>query len=282
MCIGTLYIVSTPIGNIGDITVRAQEVLQQVNLVLCEDTRHTQKLLNQLGIRASRLQSLHEHNERQKSPGYIQAMLNGEKIALVSDAGTPLLSDPGFLLVRLARQAGVHIQVVPGACAAIAALSVSGAATDSFYFEGFLPHKTVARKKALQRIGDISCTVVLYESVHRLLGTLNDMQHVWSAQRAIIIAKELTKLHERVISGTISEVIAAFEHHPEWCQGEFVLVIPALPASSDSGVSELGKKIMHELSSELGCSKAAKIAARISGDSRNDLYKLESHHIRKV
>jgi 16S rRNA (cytidine1402-2'-O)-methyltransferase len=218
---GTLYIVSTPIGNLQDITLRALETLKTVDLIACEDTRQTLKLLRHYDIRRP-LESLHDHNERQRTPQLIAQLKAGRSIALVSDGGTPLVSDPGWWLVHQAIEERVPVTWIPGAAAVIGALVLSGLPTDRFVFEGFLPVKRGARHQQLEGLRNETRTVALYESPHRLLKTLRDIQEVLGDIR-VTCARELTKLFEEIRRGRVSELIAHFENHPP--RGEIVLVL---------------------------------------------------------
>lgn len=217
---GTLFVVSTPIGNLSDITRRAIEILEQADWVAAEDTRHTGQLLTHFGIR-NRLESYHDHNKERKTPVLIQRLLNGESVAVVSDAGTPGISDPAFYLVRAAIQAQVVVSPIPGPTAAIAALVASGMPTDRFVFEGFLPVKK-GRKTRLEFLKEESRTIVLYESPHRILRTLNDL-HTTLGDRSCAVCRELTKKFEEIIRGTFSECAAVFSK--KTIKGEFVLII---------------------------------------------------------
>ncbi len=208
-----LYVVATPIGNLGDMTPRAIEVLKQVEVIAAEDTRHSRRLLNHFGI-GTPLLSCHEHNERQQAEKLLARLQQGDSVALISDAGTPLISDPGYFLVRTVREAGVKVVPVPGASAIIAALSVSGLATDRFFFEGFLPSKSSGRKKRLAELADFSCTWACYESTHRISDSLKDFAEVLGGSRYIVLAREMTKTFETVLAGTISEVMPVWKTTP--------------------------------------------------------------------
>jgi 16S rRNA (cytidine1402-2'-O)-methyltransferase len=218
---GTLYIVATPIGNLKDITLRALETLRTVDLIACEDTRHTRKLLNHFNIQKPLL-SLHEHNERERAGELIGRMAGGESIALVSDAGTPAVSDPGFDLVRAARTADIAVVPVPGPTALIAALVASGVECDAFFFCGFLPSRSAARRKRLQQLRDIPATLIFYEAPHRIARSLEDCKDVLGDRKAAV-ARELTKVHEEIVTGTLAELAARFEAGT--AKGEFVVVI---------------------------------------------------------
>ena len=211
---GRLYVVATPIGNLGDLSVRAREILQTVSLIAAEDTRHTGVLLKHFGIRTPQV-SLHDHNERHRSGGIIERLRQGDSVALVSDAGTPAINDPGFDLVRTAAAAGCEIVAVPGPCAAIAALSIGGLPTDRFCFEGFLPARGAARRKRLQSLAAEARTLVLYEAPHRVRETLEDCAAVFGGERSATVAREITKMHETTYRGPLRELIAHAGSDPD-------------------------------------------------------------------
>lgn len=268
---GCLYVVATPIGNLRDITARAVAVLTEVDLVAAEDTRHTRRLLQHLGI-ATPLQAVHEHNEDAAVAQLLPRLRAGQRIALVSDAGTPLISDPGFPLVRACRQAGVAVQPVPGASALIAALSVAGLPTDRFRFEGFLPRKAAARRQFLETLLHETATLVFYESSHRISAALSDLCVVLGNERLAVLARELTKLHETVLSGPLSELVARVAADENQRKGEFVLMLAgAAAAASDSDV-ELDRTL-GVLLAELPVKQAADLAARLVGVNRNQAYR---------
>lgn len=269
---GKLYVVATPIGNLGDLPPRAEKVLSEVDCIAVEDTRHSGQLLTRFGINKP-LISIHEHNERERAGGLIERLLGGENIALISDAGTPLISDPGFVLVRAAREAGIAVSPVPGPSAAIAALSVAGLPSDHFYFEGFLPHKQGARKKRLHALAGETATMIFYESPHRIDGTLQDMSEIFGEDRQASFARELTKLHETVITGTLEELLGFVESDVNQRRGEIVLVV-AGHRPDVLGVSPEDERVMDILLKELPLKKAAKLASEITGASRNELYQL--------
>ncbi|WP_455385258.1 16S rRNA (cytidine(1402)-2'-O)-methyltransferase, partial [Acidihalobacter prosperus] len=222
---GVLYVVATPLGNLGDISPRAAEILGAVDVVAAEDTRVSGRLLAHLGLSAGRLLSLHEHNEESRVPGLIQRLRDGDSVALISDAGTPLISDPGFRLVVAAREAGVRISPVPGPSALIAALSVAGLPTDRFVFEGFLPAKPAARRSRLQALADERRTLVFYESSHRVEACVGDMAEAFGGARRAVIARELTKRFEQVADGALDELKSWLEADADRSRGEFVLVV---------------------------------------------------------
>ncbi len=225
---GTLYVVATPIGNLGDITLRALEILKQVDLVAAEDTRHSRKLFNHYGI-TTRMTACHEHNEAHKGEYLLQLLQSGSDIALISDAGTPAISDPGEMLVRRCREAGIRVVAVPGASACISALSVAGLPTRRFSFDGFLPPKQGARRRQLQEYAACPVTTVLYEAPHRLVHTLADIVEVLGGQRQLAVARELTKVHEELFRGSAA---MALEHFgATTVRGEIVLLLAPAPAA---------------------------------------------------
>jgi 16S rRNA (cytidine1402-2'-O)-methyltransferase len=273
MSSGTLYIVATPIGNLEDVTARAVRVLSSVDLIAAEDTRHSAKLLRHLGIRAETL-ALHEHNEREQAPKLLDWLRRGKSIALISDAGTPLISDPGYALVRAAHAAGVPVVPIPGASAVIAALSVAGLPSDRFVFEGFLPPRDAARRAALERLRAEARTLIFYEAPHRIRECLRDMADIFGAEREATVARELTKQFETVRAGTLGELSAWVARHDEQQLGEFVLLLhgAARTEEADAGSVE-AERVLRILLEQLPVSQAAELAARISGVARNALYK---------
>ncbi|MEH6416341.1 16S rRNA (cytidine(1402)-2'-O)-methyltransferase [Pseudomonas sp. CGJS7] len=267
---GTLHIVATPIGNLGDLSPRALETLRTVAAICAEDTRHTRQLLAHFGSERPLL-ALHQHNEEQQAAQLVARLQGGESLALVSDAGTPLVSDPGYRLVRAARAAGIRVSPVPGACAAIAALSVAGVASDRFSFEGFLPAKTSARRERLTGLAAEPRTLLFYESAHRIEETLDDMIAAFGEQRGAVIARELTKLFETVLDGSLAELAAQVKADPNQRKGEFVVIVEGAGEDADARVIE-GKRIYAKLSEHLPPSTAAKLAAELSGAPRKALY----------
>jgi 16S rRNA (cytidine1402-2'-O)-methyltransferase len=278
-----LYLVATPIGNLGDITLRALEVLKSADRIACEDTRQTQKLLNHYGITTATV-SYHEHNERERAARLIEELKTGARIAVVSDAGTPGISDPGSVLVREAIAAGVSVIPIPGANAALSALIASGLPTDEFHFLGFLPEKAGARRTHLENIAaqsrDSAETVILYEAPHRIADALADLEAVFGPALRIVAARELTKLHEEFLRGTVAEVRAQLTDRDR-IRGEFVLVIEA-PASNTrtgaAGLSETRETLSDQvkrLQSEFNLDEkeALKRLARESGKSKSELYR---------
>jgi len=267
---GTLYVVATPIGNLADLTPRAREVLASVALIAAEDTRHTRQLLSSCGI-GTALTSLHEHNEAHKSAQLVARLAGGESIALVSDAGTPLVSDPGFDLVASARRAGIAVVAIPGACAAIAALSVAGLPTDRFVFEGFLPAKTAARSERLEELAREPRTLIFYEAPHRLADVLRDMTRIFGAERNASISRELTKRFETTYSGTLAQLSETAASDSDMSRGELVIVVSGAPATSTARELD-SDALLRALLQELSPSQAAKVAAHVTGGKRSELY----------
>ena len=267
---GTLYVVATPIGNLGDLTARAREVLAAVDAICAEDTRHTRQLLAQTGIERPLL-ALHEHNEEDMAWKLVERLRAGETLALVSDAGTPLVSDPGYRLVREVRAAGLKVSPVPGASALIAALSVVGLPSDRFVFEGFLPAKAAARRERLSQLAGEPRTLVFHESAHRIEETLADAAAVFGAGRSAAIAREMTKLFETVLDGALSDLQARVAGDPNQRKGEFVLLVQGAGEDADAKIAE-GRRVYAKLSEHLPPSTAAKLAAELTGAPRKALY----------
>ncbi len=267
---GVLHVVATPIGNLGDLSPRALEVLRSVAAVCAEDTRHTRQLLAHFGVERPLL-ALHQHNEDAAVAPLVARLLAGEDLALVSDAGTPLVSDPGFRLVRAARAAGVKVSPVPGACAFVAALSVAGLPSDRFVFEGFLPAKAAARRERLAALAGEARTLAFYESSHRILETLEDMRAAFGAERPAVLARELTKLFETVLDGDLATLCARVAADPDQRRGEFVVLVQGAGDDADARVAE-GRRIYAKLSAHLPPSTAARVAAELSGAPRKSLY----------
>lgn len=267
---GVLFVVATPIGNLGDLSARAREVLSDVDLIAAEDTRHTRQLLQACGIQTP-LTSLHEHNEARKSEALATRLLQGESVALVSDAGTPLISDPGFDLIAAAKRRDIRVVAVPGPCAAIAALCVAGLPTDRFTFEGFLPAKGAARRAWLDRLAQQERTMVFYEAPHRLREVLDDMREMLGADRPASISRELTKRFETTYTGTLAELSRRAHEDADMSRGEIVLVVGGNPRASPAGALD-ADRLLRILLEELPPSQAAKIAARLTGERRSDLY----------
>lgn len=267
---GTLYIVATPIGNLSDLTERARQVLASVDVIACEDTRHTQKLLQHLGLRKPLL-SVHEHNERERVEQVAEHLQKGQTMALVSDAGTPLISDPGYPLVQALREQQLKIVPVPGVSAIITALSAAGLPTDRFTFEGFPPHKSGPKRDKLEALVQETRTMVFYESKHRILDTLAAMADVFGAQRPACVARELTKTFETFYHGTLPEILAELAGDEDQQKGEFVVMItgnpePALASDVDSD------KLFRLLLAELPPKKAAAVIAELTGENKKALY----------
>lgn len=267
---GTLYVVATPIGNLDDLSARARQVLVRVQLIAAEDTRHSGKLLQLIGCDTPML-SLHEHNEQHRSVELLQRLRQGLDIALISDAGTPLISDPGYSLVSELVRQGIRVVPVPGACAAIAALSISGLPTGRFVFEGFLAAKPNKRRERLRELQREERTLVFYEAPHRCQETLQDMAAVLGATRRIAVCRELTKLHETSYYGDLAELVSLAKTNPDLSRGELVLVVEGAP-HTDVSVAPDAERLLNALLEELPASQAAKIAARLTGGTRADLY----------
>lgn len=266
-----LYVVATPIGNLGDLSPRARETLAQVALIAAEDTRHTRSLLQAFGI-ATPLVSLHEHNEAARLGPLVERLRRGEAVALVSDAGTPLVSDPGFALVRAALDAGIRVTPIPGPTAAITALSASGLPTDRFAFEGFLPSKPGARKNALLELSREARTLIFYEAPHRLNEVLLAMVEVLGAERRASIGRELTKRFESMYYGTLAELAERSTQDADMSRGELVIVVAGLTAAEAPALAIDADKVLKTLLEELPAAQAAKLAARITGEKRAVLY----------
>lgn len=267
---GCLWVVATPIGHRDDISARAIETLRKVALIAAEDTRHSRPLMLQHNI-GTPLVALHEHNEREAVASIVRRLEQGESVALISDAGTPLISDPGFRLVRAAREAGIRCVPVPGACAAIAALSVAGLPSDRFVFEGFLPPKSAARRSRLEELAGDPRTLIFYESSHRIVESLTDMRDVFGAEREAVLARELTKLFETVIGEPLSQLLERVTEDPNQQRGECVVLVAGRGDDADAKLAE-GRRVFAILREELPPAKAAKLAAAISGAPRKQLY----------
>lgn len=270
---GTLYVVATPIGNLDDLSARARRVLASVRLIAAEDTRHSGKLLQLAGCDTPML-SLHEHNERQRSEELLRRLQQGEDVALISDAGTPLISDPGYKLVNELTGQGIRVMPIPGPCAAIAALSVAGLPTDRFVFEGFLAAKSGKRRERLRELLGEERTLVFYEAPHRCRETLADLAEVFGTTRRAAVCRELTKLHETSYYGDLGSLAARAAAEPEWSRGEIVLVIAGAPPTTDAGMGLAAEQVLSVLLDDLPASQAAKLAARLCGGNRAELYAL--------
>lgn len=273
----TLYIVATPIGNLGDITLRAIETLKQVDLIAAEDTRHSGLLLQHLAIQG-RLFALHDHNEQQKSAVLIEKLKSGLSIALISDAGTPLINDPGYHLVKACYEQKINVVPIPGPCAAIAALCVSGLPTDRFCYEGFLPSKSKSRIDVLTQLQQETRTIVFYESTHRIMDSLNDMLTIYGADRMVVLAKELTKSWETVIHQPLGQLIAWLKIDSNRQKGEFVLIVEGFQQAEQQTFDPKAIKLLHQLQQELPLKKAAAIVAEIYGLKKNQLYQIGLTH----
>ena len=268
---GVLYIVATPIGNLADMGQRAMDVLANVDLIAAEDTRHSRHLLTHFNIKAS-LQAYHDHNEQKLTPLLIEKLQAGEAIALISDAGTPLLSDPGYRLVRAAHEAGIRVSPVPGPCAAIAALSVAGLATDSFHFAGFPPAKSTARKALFEGLANNTSTLIFYESSHRILASLQDMAEVFGGDREAVLARELTKTFETIRKASLAELVNWVAEDENQQKGEFVLTVAGVTARSVSQQLVDVDRVLTVLMEELPLKQASQLAAKITGVKKNQVY----------
>jgi len=269
---GTLYVVATPIGNLDDISARARDVLRKVVVVAAEDTRRAGQLLTHLGLK-NRFLSLHEHNEKARVEEVLATLTSGGDVALISDAGTPLISDPGYRIVERVRADALPVSPIPGCCAAIAALSVSGLPTDRFRFEGFLPARSVARRNRLKALADMPETLILYESVHRIADVLADIETVVGAERPVTLARELTKRYETIYRGTVAEVRAQLAADPGGSKGEFTLVIAGAPEQQVTAPQEL-ERVIAILLQSVSASQAAALAAEITGVKKREAYQL--------
>ena len=269
---GTLFIVATPIGNLDDITFRAVEILKSIDIILAEDTRHSKKLLKHLNI-VKPIRAFHEHNEREKTKAIIDELHSGKSIALISDAGTPLISDPGYFLVAQAKKEGLRVAPIPGASALIAALSASGLASDSFTFLGFLPSKKTARVKLLKSLVSRAETSIFYESPKRILATLTDMHSIFGGSREVCLAKELTKLFETIQTDSIPNLIKYLTTDQNHQKGEFVILVSANDKIDIAEAEAQLDSLLPILCAEMGASKAAKLAAKITGIDKKKCYK---------
>ena len=275
---GVLYIVATPIGNLDDLSLRAIDTLRLADIIAAEDTRHSAKLLQHYRIDVP-LVAVHDHNEADQAPALVAELRAGRKVALISDAGTPLISDPGYKLVRAARAAGISVVPIPGACAAIAALSVAGLPSDRFAFEGFLPPKSTARRADLTALKDEPRTLVFYESPHRIVESLADMAAVLGPARPAVVARELTKTFETVRADDLGALATWIENTPGQQRGEFVVLIGGAPAHSIEKETE-GERVLRILVNELPLKQAAELTAKITGGKKNALYQTGLEWIR--
>jgi 16S rRNA (cytidine1402-2'-O)-methyltransferase len=270
---GKVYVVATPIGNLADLSPRARDILSQVSVIAAEDTRHTRQLLQSFGI-STPLTSLHEHNEGAKSAELLDRVIRGESLALVSDAGTPLISDPGFDLIAAARARDIPVTAIPGPCAAIAALSVAGLPTDRFIFEGFLPAKTSARRTHLQTLARENRSLVFYEAPHRLREVMEDLVAVFGGERRASVSREITKRFETTYSGTLQQLAERAASDENMSRGEIVIVVAGAEKAASTAVSLDVEQLLRALLDELSPAQAAKVAARVSGAKRSELYAL--------
>lgn len=268
----TLYIVATPIGNLADMSQRAIDVLKEVNVIAAEDTRHSGYLLQHYSITTPSV-SLHEHNEQQRSEVLLQRLQQGESVALISDAGTPLISDPGYRLVSLVRSHGVKVTPIPGCCAAIAALSASGLPSDHFSFEGFLPSKQGARKQVLEALKSETNTLIFYESPRRISAALNDMQLIFGAQRQVCLAREITKLHETIKTAPLAELVPWVDSDANQQRGECVVIVGGAEEKPSADEVEV-TRMLAVLLKELPVKRAAVVASSLLDVSKNDAYDL--------
>lgn len=272
--VGTLYVVATPIGNLDDITARALRVLRDVALIAAEDTRHSLRLLQHFGIETP-LQACHEHNERDQGGRFVARLQAGDDVALISDAGTPLISDPGFNLVRQARAAGIRVVPVPGSCALIAALSAAGLPSDRFIFEGFLPAKSVGRRVRLELVREEVRTLIFYEAPHRVLESLQDMREVFGAERPAVLARELTKTFETIKGLPLGELCQWVADDANQQRGECVLLVGGWQApEGEDALSAESLRVLDVLLAELPVKPAAALAAEITGVRKNLLYQV--------
>lgn len=267
---GSLYVVATPIGNLADLGARARDVLAGVDAICAEDTRHTRQLLSAFGMEKPLL-ALHEHNEAEQCARLVERLRAGDSLALVSDAGTPLVSDPGYRLVRAVRSAGLKVSPIPGACAAIAALSAAGIASDRFCVEGFLPARTAARRERLQQLVREPRTLVFYESAHRIEEALADLIAVFGGEREAVLARELTKLFETLLGDSLAAIAQRVAADENQRKGEFVLVVRGCEDDEAAKLQE-GRRLYAKLAEHLKPSQAAKLAAELSGAPRRALY----------
>lgn len=281
---GILYIVATPIGNLDDFSFRAVEILKSVDLIAAEDTRHSRYLLDRYGIHTV-LTSLHKHNERSKSERLLNRLIQGESIAIISDAGTPLISDPGFLLVRLAQQSHINIIPLPGPCALITALSASGLPSDHFIFGGFPPRNPSARKTRFKELLRTQGTLIFYEASHRIYACISDIREFFPVQREIVIARELTKLHETIVHSTVGEIVQLMEQDPFMGKGEFVVLIEgAPPTAKREEISLEHERTLRLLLNRCSLKESVQLAYEITGVRKKALYRraLEIEHTKKT
>lgn len=268
---GILYVVATPIGNRGDLSSRARSVLAEVDLIACEDTRHSRPLLTEIGARGE-LVAYHEHNEEQATARLLARLQNGDRLALISDAGTPLISDPGFRLVRAARGCGIRVEPIPGPCALISALSAAGLPSDRFLFVGFPPRGRAERRRWIEAFQHEPGTVLLYESGRRAVATLSDLGLVLGVDREGVVARELTKKFETFLTGRLGELARQVDDDPQQQLGELVILVAGSARSVDDQVQAEQLRVLALLADELPLKRAAALAAKITGGARNRLY----------
>jgi len=269
----SLYIVATPIGNLGDMSYRAIEILKQVDVIATEDTRHSARLLKHFDI-ATPMLALHEHNEATQFKKILLRIQQGQSVALISDAGTPLVSDPGYRLTHEARKLNIPVIPIPGSCAAITALSASGLPSDRFIFEGFLPAKQNARLQRLTTFDNETRTMIFYEAPHRVLSTLKDMIQIFGENRHVVIARELTKLHETIHDDSLSDAVIWLENNTEQQRGEFVILVEGSTKIKKSVLTDEDIRILKILLESLPTKQAASLAAKITGKNKNVFYKI--------
>jgi len=266
---GTLYIVATPIGNLDDLTPRARQTLAEADLIAAEDTRHTGRLLSHIGVKTPQ-KALHDHNESRVVPALIAALLDGKNIALVSDAGTPLVSDPGYRLVAEAHEKNIDVSPIPGASAVTAALSAAGLPTDRFCFEGFAPNKRIARQAWMRELAAESRTLVFFESVHRVKESISDMVAAFGEDRQAFVGRELSKLHEQCVQGSLADIAEKLGSAAIPEKGEFVIVVSGTKEKQASAI-EVGL-LIEELAAVLPGKQGAAIVARVTGEKKNSIY----------
>ncbi len=271
---GVLYIVATPIGNLQDMSPRAIETLKSVDWIAAEDTRHSRSLLQHFSI-STRLLSLHEHNERERIHKLIEVLRSGQSIALISDAGTPLISDPGFIFVREVQKNGIRVVPIPGACAVITALSAAGLPTDEFLFAGFLPVKLKAKQDRLMELSSVACTIIFYEAPHRILETIKEMEKIFGAERRAVIARELTKLYETIHQGSLQELVEWLQQDKNQQRGEFVILVEGFSSARTQEKKEIPtEKVLKILLQYLPLKQAVEIAAEILEERKNKIYEI--------
>lgn len=268
---GVLYVVATPIGNLADMVPRAVETLQTVALIAAEDTRHSSRLLSHFDIKTPAV-AYHDHSDEQRTEQLIKRLLDGDDLALISDAGTPLISDPGYRLVRQARQHGIQVVPIPGACALIAALSAAGLPSDRFAFEGFLPAKQGARVTQLQQLAKQTHTLIFYEAPHRILETLQDMEAVFGAEREVVIAREVSKTFETITSDKVTNLVQWVAADSNQQRGEIVVLVHGAPKTDADELDAEAQRTMQILLEELPLKQAASLGAKLTGLKKNFLY----------